>query len=1197
MKKSEIMKKILSLFALMLLTIFCIKAQGISNRAPEYGNASVNTRLCNVIPVTDTVPWLDDFSSAPACWTFPTDDNTSWAWDNTGDFIYHDYGTYESDAISPILDISSVTTPYLKFSHKRPDISSSTISDELYVYYRSIGANVDSTWYLLGTYTGVCNSWFTDSIPLPLYLANIQLKFHAKGNGINANGVNISFVSIYNEENAPVCIAPTALNVFNTEEYSVELSWGLASEGTVTLYYRVISDTIYNEIEGVTLTNGVYLLDELETATQYVWYLGLDCGGETSQTALHYFTTDCGLLSAPRYEDFEYVNIGENPACWEILNSTTEGTYTFPGVSNITNQQYSHSGSHSYKFGANGTPQYAIMPEFDNIFSTLQVNFWTRRHGSSSGSLSVGYITDTLNADHFVSLMTLSSSEIGDNSYHNYTVRFNSVTTVESSHYHIAFKYEGSENWYWFIDDIRVTEIIPCDTPDSLSANNATGTSIDLSWTGNASHYSLYYKIVGETDYDFIDHVTLDANRVYTLEGLTPSSNYEWYVEAYCSDGSVVTSFISGHFTTVCGAINSVPVSWDFEDNLTAGTPDYPLPTCWSRIPSNSSQPHPSVDPQSMYAHNSQRSLRFHNRYPNSYAVMPAVSNNLNFANLQISFYMKTSSVNNAVSLEIGLMTDPEDASTFTTVSTISPTNTDYTFYEIPFFGYTNSGNYIAFRNTSSSTGNVWSSFYVDDLTLSSIAGCTAPLNLTAVASTNSATLSWVSSGTTFTLYYKEADDNLWQSVNDVTLDNNTEYELTGLLAGTAYDWYVETACGTTPELTSEQAYFTTVMEPVDLPYQTDFSNGQDWLMNNGHAGNYWTSGIPSGDSQTALFITSEGSYASYNTTVNAVVTAEKAFNMPESSSVHVEFDVKAGGEGDYTHYPQDYLKVFLAPKNVEYTAGATSSNAQSGVDYNIHAFNFSDYIGLTEEINHPYKINSTQNSTIHISMNVANPAMGGEAKIVFLWRNDDYLGTQPSAIIRNFFITEDTAYTPPTPPTPLTCDVPANVTTANVSHNSADISWAAGGDETAWNIQWKESSASSWGNVIPVTTRSYHLSGLNPETAYQWRVQANCVDTLSDWTNPVDFTTLEEVGIDNITLANNISLMPNPADHYIDLRVNGKMTAKEAVIYNAFGQLIQTVELTDNHVRIDLSGMAAGMYFVRVNGDHGTATKKFIKK
>ena len=1147
---------------------------------------------CNPIMVTDNTPWLDDFSTAPSCWTFPTDNGTSWEWDNTHDYIYHDYGTYECDAISPVLNISGVTLPYLKFSQKREDFADSEVVDELYVYYRSTAVGGDSTWYLIGAYTAVCNDWFVDSIPLPHNQTTIQFKFHAVGNGTLADGINIKFVNVYNEENAPSCIAPTAMNVFNIGDYSAELSWAMVSVGNVDLYYKAVSDSIYNLIETPMLIDGVFLLDNLETATQYVWYLDMDCGGESVQTPLHYFTTGCGLISAPYSEGFEYVNPGENPPCWSTINSVAEGAYHFPGVGNIIGQ-YTHTGSHSYKF-RNGNPQYAIMPEFDNVFSTLQVNFWTRREGSGSGTFYVGYVTDPQSDSSFVSLLTINGAQL-DNSYHNYTVRYDSVQTVANTHYYIAFKYECTGTWFWYMDDISVTEITPCMTPESLNASNATGSSIDLSWTGNADEYTLYYRIVGETAYTQIDNVTLNANGVYTLCGLMPSTNYEWYVEAYCNDGTTVPSFIVASFTTECGAIPMVPVNWDLEDNLTAGTTDYPLPTCWSRISASTISPTPYVYHQTSNAHSGSKSLRFYNRYPNSYAVLPAVDETvLSFANLQISFYAKTTFTNAALSLEVGVMTNPDDASTFTTVGTITPTET-YTLYEIPFLSYTGSGTYIAIRNVSSSTSFVYNYFHIDDISLTSVANCTAPINLTAVPSTHSATLSWVSSSSTFTLHYKEADNDIWQTENNVSLNSNNEYELTGLQDGTAYDWYVETSCGITPELESTHAYFSTIMEPVDLPYLTDFSNSQEWLMNNGHAGNYWMTGIPAGDTESALFITDDGSTAEYNTTLNAIITAEKAFNMPESNLVHVEFDVQVGGEGGYN--PADYLKVFLAPNTTEFTVGATSSNAQSAVGYTTYAFNFNDYIWQTGELNYPYKLNLTQDSTLHISMNVANPDINGEAKIVFLWRNDDYLGTQPGAIIRNFIITGDTAYTPPTPPTPLSCNVPTNVTTANINHNSADVSWTAGEDETAWNLQYKESSASTWGNSIPVATPSYHLSGLSPETEYQVRIQANCIDTLSDWTAPVSFTTTPEVGIDNITLAQNISLRPNPADNHIELTVNSNVEVKEAVVYNAFGQMIQTVVLTDNHAHIDLSDMAAGMYFVRVNGEGVSATKKFIKR
>ncbi len=187
----------------------------------------------------------------------------------------------------------------------------------------------------------------------------------------------------------------------------------------------------------------------------------------------------------------------------------------------------------------------------------------------------------------------------------------------------------------------------------------------------------------------------------------------------------------------------------------------------------------------------------------------------------------------------------------------------------------------------------------------------------------------------------------------------------------------------------------------------------------------------------------------------------------------------------------------------------------------------------------------------------------------------------------------EMTFTTPEAPVDP--CDAPTGLTISNITTNSATATWTAGGTETAWNIQYKLQSASQWQEAT-VQTTSYEIEGLTAGSTYDVRVKAICsADNQSDFVNTT-FTT-QTVGIDNITLANSINLMPNPADDYIELSINSNVEVKEAVVYNAFGQMIQKVELTDNHARIDLSDMAAGMYFVRVNGEGVSATKKFIRK
>ena len=127
------------------------------------------------------------------------------------------------------------------------------------------------------------------------------------------------------------------------------------------------------------------------------------------------------------------------------------------------------------------------------------------------------------------------------------------------------------------------------------------------------------------------------------------------------------------------------------------------------------------------------------------------------------------------------------------------------------------------------------------------------------------------------------------------------------------------------------------------------------------------------------------------------------------------------------------------------------------------------------------------------------------------------------------------------------------------------------------------------------------------PNTGYRFVNWTDGAGNVVNATNPYTFTVTADItlianfelidAIEDITLAQSLSLMPNPADNYIELSINSNVEVKEAVVFNAFGQMIQTVQLNNNHARIDLSNVASGMYFVRVNSKGVSATKKFIRK
>ena len=105
---------------------------------------------------------------------------------------------------------------------------------------------------------------------------------------------------------------------------------------------------------------------------------------------------------------------------------------------------------------------------------------------------------------------------------------------------------------------------------------------------------------------------------------------------------------------------------------------------------------------------------------------------------------------------------------------------------------------------------------------------------------------------------------------------------------------------------------------------------------------------------------------------------------------------------------------------------------------------------------------------------------------------------------------------------TTIACPAPTNLVAGTPEYHSVDLSWTAGGNETAWQICVNGDED----NLTDVTTTTYTLSGLDSDTEYTVKVRANCgsEDGNSQWSNVVTFSTPvacakpTSLGEDNIT-------------------------------------------------------------------------------
>ena len=86
-----------------------------------------------------------------------------------------------------------------------------------------------------------------------------------------------------------------------------------------------------------------------------------------------------------------------------------------------------------------------------------------------------------------------------------------------------------------------------------------------------------------------------------------------------------------------------------------------------------------------------------------------------------------------------------------------------------------------------------------------------------------------------------------------------------------------------------------------------------------------------------------------------------------------------------------------------------------------------------------------------------------------------------------------------------------SSLNAANITTNSADLSWTAGGNETQWNIQYGPSGFFlGYGTTLQnINSINYSLSGLNSSTNYDFYVQSICSNSsLSYWVGPYSFIT-----------------------------------------------------------------------------------------
>lgn len=87
------------------------------------------------------------------------------------------------------------------------------------------------------------------------------------------------------------------------------------------------------------------------------------------------------------------------------------------------------------------------------------------------------------------------------------------------------------------------------------------------------------------------------------------------------------------------------------------------------------------------------------------------------------------------------------------------------------------------------------------------------------------------------------------------------------------------------------------------------------------------------------------------------------------------------------------------------------------------------------------------------------------------------------------------------------TVQVPQNITTDEITHSNARISWM--GTEPGFDLRYRKTGETSWTTVSNITDTIYILTGLDSDTNYEVQIRSKCGGNNSNWSAIKTFKTL----------------------------------------------------------------------------------------
>lgn len=979
------------------------------------------------------------------------------------------------------------------------------------------GSATPTGWISLdgGAKMNLVTDWQHSAQTLNLPAGLYNLVFYWRNDGSLGTNTTVAIDNISISESA--CPGVDSVEIVAGDNYAYFTLYAFGSPSEYMFVYKNRSSVAYDTV--FTYTDEVSL-ENIASGSYYDAWVYTICGSDTALSGYEFsFHTECGPIeNLPWDYGFEgavsmmHVTATGSasgserwPYCWNCFNG---GYATYYWVGN-TSATYAHTGTNSWKYSGgnsatNHNDDWLVTPML-NLTGDDELTFWMR--SSSNSTASTKYRAriqvwasneDAVSQTDTANFVALPINDYGyqatndSSTWKQYTV---SLAGLYGYHW-LAFVVKADSAYTAYLDDLRVYTRSNC--PDavnphvaSVGAYEATLAWSDTSATNPANSWDVYFGLAG-FDADTVAYVNTDDTS-YTFDYLMPQTDYEFFVVAYCADGSMANATPRVRFSTACAPIDSLPYVEDFE-NYGTGTSS-PIDPCWTKYYSNgTTYPYP----YSTAAVTGSRGLYFYSSATAySYAALPLFVTSLD--SLRVRFDMKrynSTTTTYGTALYVGVMSDPNDISTFDTIALFNlynlPGGTIQSNNEVLLDTYTGQGGYIAFLAPMTGSLNFTTNYaYLDNVIVDYIPNCRRVKDLAADNITaNSAEISWYGTSDSYQIACIEGYEMI-PSDAAMTIVADTILTLTGLQNYSGYTVMVRGICGND---TSEWC------APISFRTMIDCGANSLNIIDT----------IGDGTSSSYMYVAY--CYSSYprGTSTN-IFTAEELNNMGLLSNNRINsLSLHIGSTGGTV----DSMSIYMMETDLS-EFSSTPANDTIPVANMTKVFsgtlNATANSWLEIPLDSTFFYSGTRNLAITFRRSVAP-----SASVTFYYTSTtpNYRSAYGYQSTTTTSLSATRTYYRPNIIFNVCTEVPAcerpDITVGVVNPTDASLNWTS----TASNYELAYSSESflpdSTGSqtIVPLSTNSYTLTGLNPSTTYYVSVRALCQNDNSSWSVVSQFTT-----------------------------------------------------------------------------------------